>query len=232
MAKKKRVTRKQLLKEPDEFLTVSSKMIRFVTENQKQVSYALIGLLVVVLAFAAFRYFSNLSEGRAYAIFEEGLIHYMNQASGDKSAHSQGIAEEKFAQVLAKYSSTTAARLALPLYADVSYEEGSYDKAIELYEKALGAFSEKGSLRLLMWNGLAYAYEGKQDYSSAAQCLRKITESGGEFLKPDAFFNLGRMYEALGNTEKALETYEKVVRDYPKSVNFQIAREKVQRLSE
>jgi tetratricopeptide (TPR) repeat protein len=230
MAKKKRVTRKQLLREPDEFLTFSAKMIQFATENQKQISYALIGLLVVVLAFAAIRYFSNLSDRRAYAVFEEGLVHYLSQAPGDKSSHFQGVAKEKFAQVLAEYSSTSAARLSLPLYADISYTEGSYDKAIELYQKALKAFSEEDSLRTLIWNGLAYAYEGKQEYSGAAECFRKITEFKGEFVKSDAYFNLGRMYEALGNREKALEAYDKVVKDYPESVHFQIAKEKVQQL--
>ena len=73
MAKKKRVTRKQLLKEPDEFLTFSAKAIAYSRENQKQISYALIGIVVVLVLFFGFRYFSNLSERRAYALFEEGL---------------------------------------------------------------------------------------------------------------------------------------------------------------
>jgi tetratricopeptide (TPR) repeat protein len=233
MAKKRRVTRKQLLRGgPDEFVTFWARAIQFAADNQRQISYALAGLLVVVLAFAAFRYFSNLSERKAYAVFDQGLVHYLGQVSGEKSSHFKGAAKDKFAQVLEKYSSTRAAQLSLPLQADMSYEEGSYDKAIHLYERALESFSEEDSLRMLIFNSLGYAYEGKKDYEMAAQCFQKITESEGEFLKADAYFNLGRMYEAADNREKAREAYSILVKDYPESVNFPIAKEKVLRLKE
>lgn len=230
MAKKKRVTRKQLLKEPDEFLTFSAKAIRFGAENQKAISYALIALVVVVLSVALFRYFSNLSERKAYAVFEQGLVHYMGQASGKTSPHFQEGAKEAFAEVLKKYPSTRAAELSLPLYADMSYEEGAYDKAIELYQRALKGLSQDKTLQRLIWNGLAYAYEGKKDYNTAAQYYEKITGSEGALLKADAYFNLGRIYEAMDNQEGARKAYDHLVKDYPGAVNFQIAKEKLGRL--
>jgi len=231
MAKKKRVTRKQLLKEPDEFLTFSAKAIRFGAENQKAISYALIALVVVVLSVALFRYFSNLSERKAYAVFEQGLNHYMGQASGKTSVHFKDQAKEAFAEVLRKYPSTRAAELSLPLYADMSYEEGAYDKAIELYQRALKALSSQDeTLQRLIWNNLAYAYEGKKDYNTAAQYYEKITGSEGAFLKANAYFNLGRIYEATDNREGARKAYDQLVKDYPGAVNFQIAKEKLGRL--
>jgi tetratricopeptide (TPR) repeat protein len=231
MAKKKRVTRKQLLKEPDEFLTFSAKAIRFGAENQKAISYALIALVVAVLSVALFRYFSNLSERKAYAVFEQGLNHYMGQTSGKTSAHFKDQAKEAFAEVLRKYPSTRAAELSLPLYADVSYEAGAYDQAIELYQRALKALSsEDKTLKRLIWNNLAYAYEGKKDYNTAAQYYEKITGAEGAFLKADAYFNLGRVYEAMGHQERARKAYDHLVKDYPGAVNFQVAKEKLGRL--
>ncbi len=44
----------------------------------------------------------------------------------------------------------------------------------------------------------------------AAQCFQKIVESEGELFKADAYFNLGRMYEAVSNPEKAREAYDKL----------------------
>jgi len=230
MAKKKRVTRKQLLKEPDEFLTFSAKAIRFAAKNQKAISYALIALVAVVLGVALFRYFSNLSERKAYAVFEQGLVHYMGQAPGETSPHFQDKAKEAFAEVLRKYPSTRAAELSLPLYAHMSYEEGAYDKAVELYQGALKGLSQDETLQRLIWNGLAYAYEGKKDYNTAAQYYEKITRSEGAFLKADAYFNLGRIYEAMDNVEGARKAYGQLVKDYPGAVNFQIAKEKLGRL--
>jgi len=230
MARKKRVSRKQLLREPDEFLTFSAKALQFAAENRKTISRALIGLVVVVLAVALIRYFVALSERKAYAVFEEGLAHYVVQVSGEESSDVQEMAREKFAKALEDYSSTRAGELSLPFYGDMTYEEGQYDKAIELYKKALKDFSDEDSLRKLIWNSMAYAYEGKKDYKAATQCFQEITGSESTFLKGDAYFNMGRMYEAMEDWEEARRAYERVVEDYPESVHFQVAKEKVLRL--
>ena len=230
MAKKKRVTRKQLLKEPDEFLTFSAKAIRFVSDNKKPVFGVMIGVVVVALAFAGFRYFSNLSERKAYAMFEQGRLNYLAEISGGKTAPDQEKATEQFEKVIREYPSTDAARFSLLVYADMSYHRGDYQKAIELYEKALGAFSGEGSIQKLILGGLAYAYEAEKNYKSAAGYFERITDTQDEFMKADACYNLGRIMEAMNNQEKALGAYNKVVQAYPDSVGFQIAKEKVLRL--
>ena len=231
MAKKKRVSRKKLLKEPDEFLTVSARALQFAAENRKQLSYVLIGLLVVVLAGALIGYFLNLSQRRAYRVFDEGLSHYVAQVSGgETSSQFQEMAKEKFAEAIENHSSTRAAELSLPLYGNLHYEAGSYDKAIELYRQALEAFPGEEGMEKLIWNGLAYAYEGKGEYKAAAEWFEKIADSESGFLKADAYFNLGRMYEAMGKGQEAREAYQRLVEAFPNAVHFRIAKEKVQRL--
>lgn len=227
MAKKKRVTRKKLLKEPDEFLTFSAKAIQFMAKNRRPVLGVVIGVLVVALAFAGFRYFSNLSERRAYAVFEQGRSSYASEISRGKAPLSREKASELFEKVLRKYPSTKAARLTLLVYADMSYHGRDYQKAIELYQKALVAFSGDDAIQKLIWNGLAHTYEAKKAYQSAADYFQKITESQDSFMKGDAYYNLARMMEALNHQEKAFEAYNKVVEAYPDSVGFQIAKDKV-----
>ena len=230
MAKKKRVTRKQLLKEPDEFLTLSGKVIRYVSENQKLVFGIVIGAVVVLLVFAGFRYFSMVSERNAYAMFEQGRLQYLHEISGNKKAQAGGKAAEQFEKVINKYPSTNAARLSLIINADLSYYGKDYQKAIELYQKALEAFSGEGDIQKLIWNGLAHACEAKKDFRLAATYFQKITEAQEEFMKADAYYNLGRMMDAINQPKKALEAYNKVVQDYPWSASFRIAKEKVSRL--
>ena len=230
MAKKKRVTRKQLLKEPDEFLTFSAKAIRFVADNQRRVLGVVIGVVVIALAFAGFRYFSKRSERKAYAMFEQGHLHYLAEISANKAAPAQEKASEQFEKIISKYPSTSAARFSFLVYGDMSYHKGDYQKAIELYQKALGAFSGEGAIQKLIWNGLAHAHEARKDYESAAEYYKKITDTQDEFMKGDACYNFGRLMEALNHQEKAVEAYNKVVQAYPDSIAFQIAKEKVFRL--
>ena len=231
MAKvKKRISRKELLKGPDEFLTFSAKTIRFVQENQNQVSYMLIGIIVVVLGFFIFRYFSGVSERNAYALFDEGFIDYVGQASQPQSAQLTEMAEKKFGEILKDYSSTKAAKLSLPLYGDMQFRAGSYDKAIELYRQALKSYSEEPSILPILWNDLGYAYEGKKDYASAVDCFQKVIAFQGDFLKADAYFNLGGMYEALNQKDKASQAFETVASVYADSVHGKLAKEKAMRL--
>ncbi|MCD6138373.1 MAG: tetratricopeptide repeat protein [Deltaproteobacteria bacterium] len=232
MAKKKRLTRKQLLKEPDEFLTFSAKAMQFVRANRKTVSFILCGLFLLVLVTVTFRYFSNRSENRAYAKFEQGFAYYLAQTRGEKSADLQKTLDKRLGEIVEKYPSTTAGQLSLLLYADASYREGSYDRAIELYQRALKTFSHEHMLRKLILNGLGYAYEGKKDYRNAIQAFRSITDTKGKFMKPDAYFNLGRMNEAIKNKEKAIKAYEIIVESWPESLYFDLVREKIRCLKE
>jgi tetratricopeptide (TPR) repeat protein len=226
---KKRVTRKQLLKEPDEFLTWSARTLQFVATYRQHVLYGAVGVVGVVLIFILFQFMSARSEKNAFALFREGYSRYA-MITSDPSGQTDDMAAEKFAELVEKYGSSTAAKMALPLYADLSYRTGDYDKAIRLYQRALQTFSGDVAFERIAWNGLAYAYEGKEDYATAVKWFEKLTGAEGDFLKADAYYNLGRMYEALNDREKAVEAYRKVATDFSQSVHAKLAGDKAARL--
>jgi tetratricopeptide (TPR) repeat protein len=229
MAKKKRITRKQLLKEPDEFLTVSAKTIQFVANNRNLVLGAVIGVVVAALAVAGLQYYSQASERRAYDLYEQGRMRYLAEILGRTPPESLDETSHPFRRVLWKYPSTNAAPLTRMAYANLSYHRGDYRRAIELYQKATHAFQKDGAVLKLIWNGLAYAYEAEENFESAAKHYQKITDTQDEFMKGDAYYNFARMMEAMNDQNKAIEAYKKVVKAYPDSVGFQIAKEKVLR---
>ena len=229
MAKKKRITRKQLLKEPDEFLTFSAKTIQFVGNNRRLVLGVAIGVVVAAIAVAGLRYDAKVSERRAYALFERGRVSYMAEILGRPSTEPLSETAEPFWRVLRKYPKTHAAPLSLMAFANLSYFRGDYEGAIDLYQRASRAFREDGAVLKLTWNGLAYAYEAQKNFESAAEYYQKITDSQDEFMRGDACYNFARMMEAMNDQEKAIEAYKKVVKTYPDSVGFQIAKEKVLR---
>jgi tetratricopeptide (TPR) repeat protein len=230
VAKKRRVTRKQLLKEPDEFFTFSGRAIQFITNYRKPVLVAVAGVVVLGLAFAGIRYFSGVSERKAFAMFEEARSSYLMDVSIPGDSSSQVETVQKLEAVIEKYPSTVAAQFSLLVYGDLSYQQGDFGKAIELYKEALGRFEGEEVVRKVILNGLGHAYEGKQDFTSAAAGFREIAEAPGEFLKAEAFYSLGRMMEALDDPQEALRAYEQTValRDTPTS--FRMAEEKILRL--
>jgi len=230
MAVKKRITRKQLLKEPDTFMTFSGKAVAFVRANQKQIGYLMTGLVVAVVGFALFWYLSGLSEDKAYALLNEGLSHYGKINPDEEEGHFSEVARERLQRLVSEYGSTPAGKLGWHLYGDVSYEAGQFDEAVRAYEAALESFPDDDILRPLIWNSLGYAHEAKQDIDQAIQCWEKVTGFAGTLVKSDAYFNLGRMYEQRMNTEKAREAYGKVVEGFPDSVYSEAARGKLAEL--
>ena len=62
MAKKPKKTRKQLLKEPDEFITLSSKVIKTAIEYKTQIAWALGVTLAIAVIISGLRFFSTRSE--------------------------------------------------------------------------------------------------------------------------------------------------------------------------
>jgi tetratricopeptide (TPR) repeat protein len=226
---KKRVTRKQLLKEPDEFLTFSGKALQFADTYRRQILYIALGIVTVLLCFVLFQYMSARSEKKAYVLFQEGLSQYLARGVG-ASDKLDTAAKEKFANILEQHGSSSAARLTLPIYADLMYQTGDYESAISLYEKALKAFAGDEAFEPILCSGLAYTFEAKKDFAAAAKWFAKVADTEGAPMRADAYFNLGRMYEALDEKEKALEAYQTVANDYAQSVHAKLARDKAERL--
>jgi predicted negative regulator of RcsB-dependent stress response len=230
VAKKKRVTRKELLREPDEFFTFSGKVIRFVSENRKPVIGVVIGVFVLVLAVLGFQYFSKVSESKAYAMFEQARQSYQRGMPGNAQASARDEAIKTYEKVIQEYPSTKAAQLSLMAYGDLSYEGGDYDKAIELYERALSAFTGERIIQKLIWNGLGQAQEAKKDYEAAAGYFAKMTEGPDTFLQADAYYNLGRMKEATNDQRGALDAYKKALETTDDTAGFRMVEERVRRL--
>ena len=71
MAKQKRVTRKQLLKKPDEFITTTGRIIRWGRQYTRQVAYAAVAFLLFLVVITGYRYYSNNAENRAFSLLDK-----------------------------------------------------------------------------------------------------------------------------------------------------------------
>jgi hypothetical protein len=96
MAKKKRVTRKQLLKEPDEFITFSGKLIQFGIQYKTQLTYVAVILVAIVVVASGYRFFLIRSENNAQALLSQAVAKYQTALNGQDSEKAYQIVSRIF----------------------------------------------------------------------------------------------------------------------------------------
>lgn len=222
----KKVTRKELLNEPDEFITFSGKLMRFIAEYKLHVSIGLGTLFAVIIIVSGIRYFSLKSDNEAFSVMRENMSKYEElMKDNDPKKAYQGV-KESFENFLNQYSGRTGVKLGRAMFANICYDAGEIAKAIELYEKALADFGNDPVLKVMILNSLAYSYEANKDYDNALKKFEAIASEPDAPMKGEALFNVARLYARKGDNAKSTEAYKKIAAEHSDSVYIQIAKEK------
>ena len=224
----KKVTRKQLLKEPDEFITTTGKIIRWSTEHRKEISVTVAVIVAAAIIMGLVSFFTNRAENKAFALLQQASEKYRSvlEETNDPAKALEETRPE-FETIVGEYSGYNGGKIARVEFANFCYEGGEYAKAAELFQKSLGDLGEDPAYRNFILSGLAYARDALEDYKSAAKYFEMIVSSDSPLLKDEALFNLGRLQAALGNAEKSTEAYRNLVSEYPDSVYVEMAKERL-----
>jgi tetratricopeptide (TPR) repeat protein len=115
--------------------------------------------------------------------------------------------------------------------ADLLLEQHQYSQAFLIYDSILTAFPYHGLAdEILLRKAQAYQQQGK--WNDAINLLEKLLKSYAEdILADDALFQLGDIYENhLGDKEKAIENYKKIIFQYKGSLYVVEARKRLRLL--
>ena len=224
---KKRITRKKLLKEPDEFITATGKMIRFVNKYKIQVLCAFGIFFAFIIIISGIRYFSDRAENEAFFLLEQGIAKYENIMKKNGLDQAYDDVKNDFKLILEKYSGKNGGKLARIIYANICYNTGDFDEAIILYRKALEDFDANQSLKNLTLSCLGYSYGEKKDYQAAIEYFEMIVSGAESIMKDEALFNLGWLYGETGKLDKSVSAYKKIISEFTDSVYYKLVKEKV-----
>jgi len=229
MAKKRKIkiSRKQLLNEPDEFITFSSKLLKFIIDHKTQITIAVSVIFCFLLAFSGWRYFLNKAENRASISLDRNITRYESVKIKEGANKAYLEVEKDFQLLLKKYSGKHGGKLARVIFANICYNAGKPDDAIPLFKESLSDFDDKPFIKNMILNSLGYACEKKKDYTGAIQYFEMIAQGPQPDLKNEAWYNLGRLYSREGDKEKSFQAYSKIVSDFTDSIYFDLVKEKL-----
>jgi predicted negative regulator of RcsB-dependent stress response len=210
----KKISRKELLKGTDEFLTFSSKAVNFMTTHQRELKYAGVVIAIVVVAYlgvTTYLRYVNKNGQNAYNTAYQTLTKEMKpDANRDNLIKS----EELFKKVTDDYGLSKVAQLALPQIAYLKFLDKKYDDAIALYQKFLDKIAGNTEYELMTNLALAACFEAKGDLKRAMEILVPIINIPDSSFSEPAMLSLARLYRLDNKPEKAREVLNKFVEQH------------------
>ena len=226
---KKRVSRsrKRDLSEPDEFISFWTKLFGLISEYKLIFSSTLGVMVVTIIVIMGMIYFTNKSEDKAFALLQQGITNYQTKLKNSTPEKAILDVENDLQLIMEKYSNRDGSKMASFIYANMCYTAKNYDKAIELYKKSLINFNDEIFIKNLILNGLGYSYKAKKDFKTAAKYFENIASAPDYTIKDEALFNLGELYAAMGDRDKSITAFEKILSDHSGSMYIDIVKERV-----
>ncbi|MCK5508378.1 MAG: tetratricopeptide repeat protein [Desulfobacterales bacterium] len=226
---KKRVSRsrKRQLEEPDKFISFTAKLLGLLKKYKVPALSVLGVIFAVIIAGSSVYYYSNRAESKASVMLANSLAKYENIKAKQGAVKACGEVANDFNQIIENNWGKDSAKIAKIMYANICYNAGDFDMATELYNKALYDFGNNPFIKNLILSGIAYAQEGKKDYKTAAKHLEMIMSGPDDANKDETLFNLGRLYAVMGDKNKSLEAFNKIISAYKDSSYLELAKEKM-----
>jgi tetratricopeptide (TPR) repeat protein len=184
-------------------------------------------IVVVALIFSGYHFFSIRSENRAAALLDQSLAKYEKIKKDEQPVAAYDQVSADFQLILDKYGSKPSGKIARLNYANICYEAGKYDQAIELYKRSLMDFEEHPVIHNQVVGSLGYAYEQQADYAKAVSYFKQLSSKPDTIMRAEALYNLGWLYDKLGQTDKSKEAYNKIISDYPDFIYIDLVEERM-----
>ncbi len=216
MARKKS-SRKALLKEPDEFLTFSTRAVNFFNAHLREIQYIGFAIGIVVIAYlAGYAYLRSVNKNAQHAY---NIAYYTFTENLKEGLTPEKLRESEilFKKVADEYALSKVARLALPNVAYAKFVEKKYDEAIDIYRKFLEKVSGNEQYESLAHLAIAGCYEAKGDLQGAVDTLVPVVERPDDPFREIAMFNLARLYRLSNRHEKEKEILNKFIQEYGSS---------------
>ena len=185
----------------------------FIEKYQKQITYGLVAVVLIVVAIIAFR----------SLYFQPRSIEAQNEISKAQhyfAADSFRIAVEGnlecigFREIVSDYGITPSGNLAAAYAGICYYKLGQYEDAI----KYLSEYNGKGSYLGIEITGLiGDSYIELGDIEKAVRFFNKASKANNNILSPIYLKKAAVAYEALDKPARALELYRKIKDTYPQS---------------
>ena len=220
-------SRKRELEQPDEFISLTGKFIRFISENSKTVAAALIIVLLGAAIYSGLHYNSIRTEKKAGLKLDEIVDKIEKDRAGSPPDEIYKSLKPEFETLFQQYPGKKATVVAEVMLADIAFKAGDLDTAETLYSRALKEMDEQDFYRNQVLKNLSFIFEQKKNYPEAINRLEIVLKTSAPEMKDEVLFNLAGFYAANQQKDKEAESYKKIIAEFPDSEYAKMAKAKL-----
>jgi len=217
---------KKSLKQPDEFITLSSRVLKQILLHRNKVISVLGVIVAVGLIVSGADYLSKKANAEAFLMLSKDVTQYESIQKESTSLKAYDAVKKNLEEISGRYENKMGGKLANFFLADGCFAVGEFDRAEALYRKAVKDFDGNVPFESLAKISLGYSLEQQGKHEEAAAVFSEMPSDTGNLMGDESLFALSRQYGSIGNTDKQLETAKKLIEIYPQSMYINVLREK------
>ena len=233
MAEKK-LTRKELLKEPDEFLTTTGTVIRYTREHPRRVAAGCALVVIGLLAAAGVYYYQKHREVRSHELFEQVCGEYETAVQSPQQLTPQKL-DKLFAEFDAlsrEYSSLPAGEMALLYSGHVLYKKQDFKGALERYAQMQSTNLVKSGLSSLVLYHIAMSQLALKEYDKAVMLFDQLSKDVNSPYRREAYGTVARIYELMGKNKEAVQAYRQYLKMFPEAPDAAFVKARIAEIAE
>lgn len=211
-----RITRKELLRQPDQFITRSARIIEWAEANASSILYGIGAVILAGALVGGWLAWQTNRHHRAEALLYEAL----NAGDGGEALQNTSQPNpmvEALQALVRDYDGTPAAAQAYWHLGRLYFDRTDYVAAVEAYEQArqrLSGNNQTALIRALISLNMAYAEEAQGACARALVNFQAVLQAPtATWLRGEAYLGMGRCHEQSDALEMAADVYNRALSD-------------------
>ena len=233
MAEKK-PKRKELLNEPDEFITWSTRIIEFVQRNQRATAIGAAVFVLVILASFVYYGYQSRRQATSHEMLETAIRSYEKLAASENPKNSS--ANDKLFDIFRKisrdYSDLPSGQIAILYEGHILFNKGDFKGALDKYNQFQSSILARKGLGPLALYNMAQSEMALKDYETAINLFDQLTRDINSPYRREAYSSIARIYEMMEKKKEAAQAYKQYLKVFPEAPDADFVKTKIAQLSE
>jgi tetratricopeptide (TPR) repeat protein len=224
-----KISRKKLLQEPDEFLSLSQRIWLWVHENQQKSGAIAGGIAALILLGVGVKAYTEHSHGRRATELAAAVARYTQSPGGAIPADLQ----HEFSALADRHAGSPEGAVARFFQGGAHAAAGEAEKARQVYTALAAPGAATADLALLARQALAYLDLASGNTDAALAAFQQLlTQREGAVARAQIMLEIAGIHEKKGRAAEARRVYQEILADHADGSWAATAKERLRVLAE